>query len=82
MTMIGEDESLEDLLKVLGSEQQMLAQCDAAGVRRGALRRLRAGTGHAAEFEAIHTLADLIGVAVGRVDRAVTVRRRHSAKQF
>jgi hypothetical protein len=81
MTTI-EEEDLEDLLKGLGSEQQMLARCEAAGVRRDALRRLRGGTGHAAEFGAIHALAELMGIAVARVDRAVTVRRRHSAKQF
>jgi DNA-binding Xre family transcriptional regulator len=76
------DESLEDLLKTLGSEQQMLAKCEAVGINASALKRLRAGTGHAAEFRTIHALATLLGVDAARVDRAVTVRRRRSSKQF
>ena len=76
------DENLKDLLQALGSEQQVLAKCEAAGIPRAVLKRLRDGTRHATEFPAIHELAKLLGVDVARVDRAVTVRRRGSPRQF
>lgn len=76
------EETFEDLLQSLGSEHEMLRKCDAAGVLRSSLRRLRAGTGHVTEVGTIHTLAALLGVPVARVDRALTVRRRRSPRQF
>lgn len=75
------DETLEDLLLALGSEGQMLVRCDAAGIRRTGLERLRNGTGHAVEFQTIHDLAALLAVDVDRVDRAVSVGRRGCSKQ-
>lgn len=76
-----DDENLEDLLLALGDETQVLSRCDAAGIRRSGLQRLRNGTGHAAEFQTIHDLAALLAVDVDRVDRAVSVLRRGVSKQ-
>lgn len=77
-----EEEDLEQLLAGLGGEQQVLARCVAAGVSLQSLGRLRAGMGHATEFHTVHALARLLGVSVARVDRAVSVRRQRSLRQF
>lgn len=79
--MPNNDEDLDDLLLALGDESQVLIRCDTAGIRRSGLERLRSGTGHAAEFQTIHDLAALLAIDVDRVDRAVSVLRRGSAKQ-
>lgn len=79
--MPSDEENLEDLLRTLGNEMQVRSRCDAAGIRRSGLQRLRDGTGHAVEFQTIHDLAVVLSVEVDRVDRAVGVLRRGSAKQ-
>ncbi|MBL8732772.1 MAG: hypothetical protein JNN13_10425 [Planctomycetes bacterium] len=80
--MTAPEESLEDLLQAFGTEEQLVRRSEALGISKSALRRLRAGAGHAVEFRTIHALAELLNVDVDRVDRAVSVRRRGAAPRF